>query len=98
PPDLPSFPTRRSSDLSSDRRSCTAVGREREYEAQDEAVDGAGSDGPCPVCPVAQSQRRDSPRHKGPPVEEQGMGRCPSENEPKRDRKSTRLNSSHLGI
>src|SRR5439155_945704 len=85
-------PRTHASKTSERRRRVSAITGERNYEAQDEAIAGAGSDSPRPLRSVAQGQARESPGHKGPPVEEKGVRRCPSENEPKADASSE---SSH---
>src|SRR5205814_8976809 len=82
PPHLPSFPTRRSSDLPNEYRYCAGLnGRFRHPPGRRVFDHRAVAGGPAPLSPVCHiSQQRDAL-----PV-------------PGRDRKSTRLNSSHLGI
>src|SRR5207244_9819247 len=63
----------------SDRRCRPAISREREYEAQDEPVKGAGNHGGRSVRSVAQSKRREPPEHERPPLKGEAMRRGPSE-------------------
>src|SRR5207245_11748313 len=83
PPHLHSFPTRRSSDLRPRRR--TSSSRDGASCGRSAASASTGKSGPEMIC--APSARRGAP---GLPRASDGDGR--------RDRKSTRLNSSHGSI
>src|SRR5439155_20169003 len=83
---LPSFPTRRSSDLAGDRRRLLRI---------------VGEEQPQPVVRVSDPPRRIQARRQNEP-DVPRLDRLPREarrfDERPQDRKSTRLNSSHVAI
>src|SRR5205085_10628321 len=82
-PDLPSFPTRRSSDLGGHRA------RRRLAHVED---------APLHLSRLPRAQGRERPDREGDRAAEGPVGDQPSEDRGAQDRKSTRLNSSHSQI
>src|SRR6266496_1154211 len=68
-----------------DRWGGAGVSDQREREAQDESVHRPGTDRVRPRRSIPQSQRGEAPGGKGPPLQGQGMGRGPAEQEPEYD-------------
>src|SRR5205814_8698159 len=87
PTTLPSFPTRRSSDLAR-RHEATAAGNHRAEHGERRGSEGAGDQERAGATSVQQGANR----------EERGPAERGRHDEREQDRKSTRLNSSHLGI
>src|SRR5690606_41641935 len=91
PRDLHSFPTRRSSDL--------FKGNETGDEANADQGSGRQGAAPRPARTGPPPHRSPgSPRYSVPEQESQAALLAPLRLEPERDRKSTRLNSSHVKI
>src|SRR5207249_10683872 len=88
---LPSFPTRRSSDLGlRRRRTCPLpmAARSHSVSGRDTTHNMSGTSQPC--SPSAQTPRTTTPSRYGSFNRDQDMNR--------QDRRSTRLNSSHVWI